>query len=239
MKITRSAVREAWALEKIKAWLTRRPRSQDAWHVSDLVYPRKAVLQRLYPRPITDEQSLFFILGHGHHHVIEAVLGPKKAGDRTDAGEFKKMGIYYSPDLREEVMKWPIEIKTTRAQKTPDDSGEHPKKAFEGYLKQLCKYMALENKKLGGLLVLYLARRVGKWGTKPALRFYKVKMTPAERATELRDMQALVKKLNAAEKKKSPKGIPLCPKWLCRDCPYFKKQCKPWLVDPSRKGIQE
>jgi hypothetical protein len=241
MEITRSLKREEWAYKKIGAWLTRRPRSGDAWHVSDLIYPRKALFQRLDPKPITNKQSLYFIVGHGHHHVIEAILGPKKTGERTDAGEFLKKGIYFSPDLREEVMNFPIEIKTSRAQKAPDDSGQPPKKAFEGYLKQLCAYMALMNKKLGMLMVLYLNKVIpdGKpWQKEPALRFYKVKMKPSERKAKVAELVALSKTLTSCVKKKSPKGLDLCPEWLCRDCAWFK-QCKPWTIDPKRKGIQK
>jgi CRISPR/Cas system-associated exonuclease Cas4 (RecB family) len=194
--------------------------------------------QRLRPLPITDEQSLYFIAGHGHHHIIEAVLGPKKDHTRTDSGEFIKHGIYFSPDLREEVLDYPIEIKTSRAMYAPDDNGKNPKVAFEGYLKQLCAYMALMDKKLGMLMVLYLARKVNKWQTKPAIRFYKVKMKPSERKAKVAELIGLAKKLTSAVKKKSPAGIPLCPAWLCRECPYFK-ECKPWKDDPKRKNIQE
>lgn len=238
MIIVRSRKREEWAFTKMKAWLTRRPRSSDAWHVSDLIYARKALFQRIDPKPITDEQSLYFIAGHGHHHIIEAILGPKKTGDRTDAGEFLKKGIYFSPDLREEVMNSPIEIKTSRAKKTPDDSGQHPAKAFEGYLKQLTAYMALMRKKVGMLMVLYLARQVNGWQTKPAIRFYKVKMTKEELDKRTKELVDLAAKMTKAEKAKSTKGLPLCPKWLCRDCPWFKK-CKPWIEDKSRKNIQK
>lgn len=241
MIITRSKKREAWAFKKMKAWLTRRPRSGDGWHVSDLIYPRKAVWQKLDPKPISDKSSLYFIAGHGHHHIIEAILGPKKDHTRTDAGEFLKHGIYFSPDLREEVMEYPIEIKTSRAKSAPDENGKDPKEAFEGYLKQLSAYMALMKKKLGMLMVLYLAKQVpnDKWRSEPAIRFYKVKMTPAERQAKVKELIGLAKKCSLALKKKNTRTLPLCPVWLCKDCDYFKTQCKPWLDDPKRKNLQK
>lgn len=250
MIINRLKNREEWAIAKMKAWLTRRPRSQDGWHVSDLIYPRKAFFQRTDPKPLTEDQTLYFIQGHSHHHVIEAILGPRKEGKakgRSDAGEFKKAGIYFSPDLRgieslkqtDKMLQIPTEIKTTRAQKTPDDSGTHPKKAFESYLKQLGSYMALMNKALGYLVVLYISRRnPAGWGTRPALRFYQVKLTEEERKEKKHELVSLAAQLTKCVKKKSPKELPLCPEWLCRDCQWFKK-CKPWLIEPRRKKLQK
>lgn len=251
MKIVRLEAREKWAFDKIKSWLTQRPRSADGWHVSDLLYPRKAFFQRTDPQPLTDDQSLYFVAGHGHHHIIEAIMGPRKEGkakERTDAGEFKKVGIYFSPDLRGmdslktkgKLVKVPIEIKTTRSQKTPDDMGKNPKQAFESYLKQLCSYMALMNKGLGYLLVLYLARKNPDraWGTKPALRFYQVKMSAEERKEKQEEIVSIAKNLTAAVNSKKCSKLPLCAEWLCRDCPWIKK-CKPWTLEPKRKKYLE
>ena len=237
MRVVRSLKRERWAFEKIKAWLTRRPRSQDAWHVSDLLYPRKAYFGRLDPKPITDKQALYFILGHGHHHVIEAILGPKKSHDRTDAGEFLKKGIYFSPDLR---LPFPLEIKTTRLQKAPDDPGGwKPERAYESYLKQEGSYQALMKKSMGALLVLFLGRRKpGGWGTEPALRFYKIHMTPQERRKKIKDLVALAAKLTKAVKRRKLGDLPLCPAGFCTDCLWLKK-CAPWKLDPKRKNLQK
>ena len=340
MEISRNHKREAWAFEKIKAWLTRRPRSKEGWHVSDLLYPRKALYQRLKPLPITDEQALYFVTGHGHHGVVEAMLkrdeskqpwgvltfaaalmesggtflsspsavsitGQKKslidwlalkfkgtvkanewkltgaeaekfvravhpfmlakraqaeswlkiidegkgtlakedsklvewAAKRTDEGEFKKHGILFSPDLR---LPYPLEFKTSRMRRMPEGDMADLKKSYESYLKQLCSYMALMDNRKGALLVLFLAVQsaVKKWQFKPALRFYSVRMKPAERKAKVAELIALAKKLTGALKKKSPTGLPLCAEWLCKTCPYFKP-CKPWLVEPKRKTIQD
>jgi hypothetical protein len=236
VKITRSKKMERKILDKIKQYLSRAPRSLDKWHVSDLLYPRKSVFARLDPQPMTDLSAMYFIAGRAHHGILEACLGPKKwkDGKRVDAGEYEKDGIYYSPDLR---MPYPWEIKTSRKEYDPLPKNEL--RDYEGYLKQLSQYQACMNDDRGGLLVFYLnmKERGVKW-KKPALRFYKVLMTAKERATKLKWMKGMSAKMSAAQKKKSVKDLPLCPSWMCRECPWYKS-CKPWLMDEARKGYQK
>jgi hypothetical protein len=230
MKITRSKKMERKILDKIKAHLNRAPRSQDKWHVSDLLYPLKAYWQRVDPQPMTDLQALYFTAGRAHHGILEAALGKwdkAKQQERADAGEFLKHNIYFSPDLRQ---PWPWEIKTSRSEYEPKDLA----KGFEGYLKQLKSYQAFMEDDRGGLLVFFLGLKEG-WRKRPALRFYKVLMNKKEREEKVAEMKALGAALTKAVKTKKHKPLPLCPAWMCNDCPWFKK-CKPWLVDPKRKA---
>lgn len=210
---------EAKVYEKVIAWLTRRPRSQDAWHVSDLQYPRKAYWGRIDPKPITQLQAGYFIAGIGHHNVVEAILGPRNnKKHRADAGEFMKEGIYFSPDLR---LPYPLEFKTSRAEFEPYDL----EKGYSGYLQQLKMYMALMNSTKGALLVFFLVLKEGR-RKKPAFRFYKVTCTKEELTKELVQIKALSKKLTAAVKAKDQKLVPACPKWMCGDCPWNKECSK-------------
>lgn len=219
-------------LDKIKAHLSRAPRSQDKWHVSDLLYPRKSYFQRVDPQPMTDLQALYFTAGRAHHGVLEACLGKweKPKGDRVDAGEFEKHGIYYSPDLR---MPYPWEIKTSRMEYPPKDL----KKGFEGYLKQLSKYQACMDDERGGLLVFFLGLREG-FRKLPALHFYQVKMSADERKKEVAHIKKVATALDTAVKTKKHDKLELCPAWMCGDCPW-KAKCKPWLTDPKRKDKKE
>lgn len=234
MKIVRSKKFERMILDKIKAHLSRAPRSQDKWHVSDLLYPRKAVLGKLKPQSMTDLQALYFTAGRAHHGILEAALGKwdkaKQEKARADAGEFEKHGIYYSPDLRQ---PWPWEIKTSRSEYEPHDL----EKGFSGYLKQLKQYQACMEDDRGGLLVLFLGLRNGRRKL-PALRFYKVLMTKAERSKTLAWMKKTGELMTEAMKTKKVQKLELCPKWMCGDCPWFK-DCKPWLTDPKRKSDHE
>jgi hypothetical protein len=218
-------------LDKIKEGLTRAPRSQDKWHVSDLLYPRKAVLQRLWPKAMTDLQALYFTAGRAHHGILEYCLGPRKKHTRADAGEYTKHDIYFSPDLR---MPYPWEIKTSRSEYEPRDL----EKGYEGYLKQLAQYQACMEEDRGGLLVFFLGlREPGKW-KRPAIRFYQVLMNAKERATKIAWMKKMSALMSASQKTKKVTELPLCPDWMCRDCPWFKDNCKPWLTDPKRKDLQ-
>lgn len=232
MIIKRSKKMERKVLDKIKAHLGRAPRSQDKWHVSDLLYPRKSYFQRIDPQPMTDLQALYFTAGRAHHGVLEACLGKweKPKGDRVDAGEFEKHGIYYSPDLR---MPYPWEIKTSRMEYPPKDL----KKGFEGYLKQLSKYQACMDDERGGLLVFFLGLRDG-YRKLPALHFYTVKMSAEERKKEVAHIKKISSALNKAVETKKHDALELCPAWMCGDCPWAQK-CKPWLTDPKRKPSKE
>lgn len=233
MIVKRSAKGEAWAMAKIKAWLERRPRSQEKWHVSDLLYPLKAYWGRVKPKPITDLEALYFVAGIGHHSVVEAMLGPKKAHGRADSGEFEKSGILFSPDLR---LPYPLEFKTSRAEHIP---GDNFAKSFDGYLKQETSYQALMKSAKGALCVLYLAARTpGTWGKKPALRVYEVNITPAEMKAKEAELVKSAALLTKAVKNKKPDLLELCPDWQCRGCKWFT-DCKPWKRDPKRKNAQE
>ena len=235
MQIKRNKDLERKALDKIKAHLARAPRSADKWHVSDLLYPRKAYWGRLDPQPMTDLQALYFTAGRAHHGVLEACLGKwdkeKQDAARADAGEFEKFGVYYSPDLR---MPMPWEIKTSRSEYEPKDL----EKGFEGYLKQLCKYQACMDHTKGALLVFFLGLRDG-YRKVPALRMYQVQMSTEELAAEVENIKSIAGALTEAVKTKKHAKLELCPAWMCKsDCPWLAK-CKPWLQDPKRKPQKE
>jgi len=233
MIIKRSKKMERQILDKIKTYLNRAPRSLDKWHVSDILYPRKSVLGRRDPQPMTDLQALYFIAGRAHHGVLEAALGKwdkKLQKERADAGEFEKHGIYYSPDLRQ---PWPWEIKTSRAEYEPKDY----EKGYELYLKQLKQYQACMEDDRGGLLVFFLGLRNGHRKL-PALRFYKVQLDAKERSKVVKHITATSAEMTKAQKTGDVSKLPLCPKWMCGDCPFFKK-CKPWLQDAARKNAQQ
>lgn len=238
MKITRDIAGEKKVFDQIKAYLAAKPRSDTGWHVSDLLDPRQAFWRKIKPLPTTDEQALYFSLGHGHHGILEAMLGPKKKDGRSDAGEFEKHGILFSPDLR--FKDGPVEIKTSRAMYIKADK-EDPEKVYEGYLRQLGSYNALMDKPKGKLLVLFLnAVKDGleKWQKKPQLRLYKVGFDGDERKKITAWLLKRAKALTAAVKKKKVGELPLCADWKCRNCGWFKN-CKPWLQDAARKHAQD
>lgn len=231
MLIKRNKKKERKILDLVKKYLENQPRSKDGWHVSDLIFPRKAYFRRIDPKPVTDEEALYFTGGRAHHEIIEAVIG-KKDNKRADSGENKWKGIYYSPDL-----PGPDEIKTSRAkfEPEPDQYAEQ----YRHYLAQLKMYMGAMKKKLGGLIVFYLSlERENERGTCPAIRCYDVKCKIKELKKVRRGMLWMRDLLTKAVKTKKFKEIPLCPVWLCRGCVYLKK-CRPWETDPKRKDLKK
>jgi len=221
-------------LDKIKEGLARAPRSVDKWHVSDLLYPRKAYFGRIDPQPMTDRQALYFLAGRAHHGILEYCLGPKKEKEdgRADSGEFQRHGIYYSPDLR---MPYPWEIKSTRSQYEPKKGQEAER--YKDYLRQLHMYQAFDEQDNGGLLLFYLGLKQGRRYL-PEIRFYKVQLDKKERAKIVKDSKKLAADLSNVVKTKDHSGLPLCPSYQCGDCPWLKK-CEPWKQDPKRKDLQE
>ena len=178
---------------------------------------------------MTDLQAMYYLAGRAHHGVIEACLGDKLKDDRVDAGEFQKHDIYYSPDLR---MPYPWEIKTTRSMYEPKSDYE---KKFEGYLNQLTQYQVMEDTDKGGLLLFYLClKQAGQFGMKPAIRFYKVIMTKAERVAKLKWMRGTKKALDKAIETKTHDALDLCPEFMCKECLWISK-CSPCKDDPKRK----
>lgn len=45
-----------------------------AVHVSDLIFPRRTWLSRNHPKPLTDEDLLYFTAGRAHHEIIEKMV---------------------------------------------------------------------------------------------------------------------------------------------------------------------
>lgn len=235
MKITRSKRHERWLLDHIKDYLKKQPRAQGT-HVSDIILPRKAYWRAIDPQPMTDHEAGYFIAGQGHHYIIEAIIeGSKKIG-KADSGSHEWNGIYYSPDIKS---PFPIEIKTSRARFSPEDTGKSPAVEYDHYLNQLRSYMAIDNSKRGALLVFYLSKQQGKTRrTKPEFRWWDVVLTN-DAIGRLRSSLIFDKDLlEEAILQKDHMSLLLCPRWLCGDCVWLQK-CKPWLLDENREYLKE
>jgi hypothetical protein len=238
MNIERDIEREREVYDKVKAWLTRFPRVE--LHVSDLQYPRKAYFQRIDPKPLSDEQAGYFIAGHGHHYMIEAIIDPekgrKKKGDKekgSDSGTYDFDGLKYSPDIRLPTV---TEFKTSRAQYGPkNDEKATLLKEYKQYLKQLLMYMAIEDEGIGHIVILYLRLKNKKLNKSvPTFRVYKVTATDQEREVIRDKIRAAKALLEKALESKDHKALSLCPSFMCLDCPW-KKQCDPKNTAPKKE----
>lgn len=112
-------------------------------HVTDLVSClRKAGYAKIQPMPLSETDLMLFVLGEGHHQVIQLLAGK---GAVIAEQNVELEGVVGTVDLLDSGV--PIEIKTRRTKdREPEDS----------HLKQLSYYMAMVPSNVGLLLYLML-----------------------------------------------------------------------------------
>ncbi len=112
-------------------------------HVSDLVSCiRKTVFEKLQPRSLSETDLMLFVLGEGHHQIIQLLAGK---GVVTVEQEVELDGVIGTVDLLENGV--PIEIKTRRTKnREPEDT----------HVRQLSYYMAMVQSNVGVLLYVML-----------------------------------------------------------------------------------
>lgn len=231
IKVGRSRKTEKKLLQKVREWIERDERSPGI-HVSDLLDPLYAYMQRVHGRKLTDREVTIFLVGHILHAFVISSVDDKTGTDfASDTGSrfSKKLGIAYSIDSFKGDI--PREIKTSRYWKMPKKVVD-----LDTYLEQLLSYMAAEEKLVGQLWILYINTKDSARRTAPQFRCYTIRWTKPQMKKFQKQMVATRKKLERAVKIKSPKGLPLCRQWKCGEkyCQYFKKQCKP----PGRYGVR-
>lgn len=185
---------------------------REGWHVSDLLYPRRAYWERKQPQPLSDLKTLYFLAGRGHHEILQMVSAmPEYREVRV-----KWAGITGTIDVFRDV---PVEIKTTRAGGCRDAAAierDHPE-----WIRQLRYYCAMLGQPRGQLWVLGL----GGKGELPDLRVYDVEVDDLDkiRLEMIRIKEALERALEAG----NPEVLPPCPAWMCRSCEYRENFCQP------------
>jgi hypothetical protein len=196
------------------------------WHVSDVLDPRLGYFKRLTKSGIPDRLLNVFMVGKVAHGIIELIHNEGEGGIHTsDAGTREIDGISYSPDAFASDES-PIEIKTTRSFYLPKQAYLPDDQTYHMYLEQLLAYMALENKVIGRLTILYLNLKDEEGKTAPQFYVWKVETSP-EALTAYRSVVFKVKRsLDEATEKKSAEGLPLCRAWKCKDCDFWDL-CRP------------
>lgn len=228
MKLSRNSTTEKLLFKKFREHLSRTPRT--GVHVSDLIDPLLAYWKRKLPKPLTDDECLYFLDGISHHTMIEAAVGTQEHSLLDE-----ETGVTYSPDLYEMV----AEIKTTRRDKIPT-SEEEAKRAFPSYIKQCRMYAALMCVTLYKLVVnFYAVAIVEKFYTRkrPALRVYDLMFTESELKRERKKIASLSETFRNALTSSDPSALPLCTAWKCYEILNGKKQGRcPWWDDCQPKG---
>jgi len=112
-------------------------------HVSDLVSClRKTVYEKIQPIPLSETDLMLFVLGEGHHQVIQLLAGK---GEVFSEQKLQMDEVVGTVDLLDNGV--PIEIKTRRTKdREPEDN----------HLKQLSYYMAMIPSNVGLLLYVML-----------------------------------------------------------------------------------
>jgi len=187
-------------------------------HVSDLVFPRKSWFTKHYPKPLLDEECLYFIAGRAHHEVVENLI----ASEEMREVKMEWNGIVGTVDCIEGD-GYPVEFKTTRAVSpyTPETVPNH-------YILQLGMYVAMlnqgKNSGTGILVVLYLSQLERKFSGRrrsvPKLSAYPIHYADLD---SLRGEMVLRKLML-----EGPEAPPMntCEPWLCRSCRYFENECE-------------
>ena len=221
VKLKRNKKSEALLLDKSRKWLEREERAEGI-HASDILNPRRAFFQKLFPQPLEDRQVTIFLVGKVLHGFVLGTMNDKVDLNITDEGSSfsEELGLWYSPDWDKGDI---AEFKTSRAFKEPSSIED-----VKTYLEQLLIYMAAKHRLTAELWVLYLNLKDAQRRTEPGFRAYTVTISPDDLAVVRQRIISTRGALEAALEAKDPSELELCWEWLCseRMCPFWHK-CKP------------
>jgi hypothetical protein len=188
-------------IDKImRNYLEREPRT-GAWHVSDLMFPRYAVLSRLYGREPTRTDVGFFFTGEAYHEFLQKLLGKQNSEVRGELHNVLGTADYFDGDIL-------LEIKTSRKWTIPEAPQDH-------YLEQAGYYCAIFGKTKARIVVIFpTAGR--KWDGSSSstleIRTWSVEFSEAEIANIKKQMAAMVSALTRANDE-GIASLPVCPDW--------------------------
>lgn len=211
MKIERNEQLTRSILDNIRASFST-PRT--GVHLSDLLHVRKAYFERMDPRPLTDEECNYFVVGRGHEDALGRIAGLEITEEAVI------LGISLRPDFTLNLFGMlpdvPGEMKTRRRNLAkPGEEAE----VYGSYLDQLRGYCALKEKTVGVLIVFSLleglSNRDPKNPTHPELACYVVTFTEEELLAERTRLTILRRMFEAAIEAREFSGLPLCEAWMC------------------------
>jgi hypothetical protein len=194
------------------------------YHISELLQPRLAFFTRRDGKEMTEQDICMFIPGSAFHEYIQ-----KRLGD-----VFAEKQIKFNDDIVGTVDwygDYIVEIKTSRKWSVPDLPAEH-------YVGQVRKYMAIEGKLTGKILVIYFTagrRWDGKSPSTLELESWSVEVTPEEQAQDLKYLEVTRTTLRNAENSGKFDKLPLCYDFCCfseykgkitKVCPFYG-ECQP------------
>lgn len=190
----RSLITEHWTSDY-------KPRA-GKWHVSDMLFPRYAVLNRLHPHSPTDEAIGFFLTGEAYHRYIQGLLGSHNSEVHAEA-----YGVVATADFMDGTML--IELKTSRKWTIPESPQSE-------YIKQSGFYSVIYNiPKVQIVAIFPVAGR--KWDGSASstveIRAWTVTFTPEDQEAIKIEIASLVRNLTVAYKSGDVTTLPACPSW--------------------------
>jgi hypothetical protein len=221
VSIKRNKKSEVLLLDKSRKWLERQERTEGI-HASDILNPRKAFFQRMFPGPLEDRQVTIFLIGKVLHGFVLGTMQDKVDLNVTDEGSSfsEDLGLWYSPDWDKGEI---AEFKTSRSFKEPTGLDD-----VSSYVQQLLIYMAAKNRLDAELWVLYLNLKDEQRRTEPQFRAYRISITEGDLELVRHHIKSTRSALETALETKDHTPLELCWEFLCseRMCPFWHK-CQP------------
>lgn len=188
---------------------------RDGVHVSDITLcPRKSMIRRLEPSPISIIELNYFTSGRAIHDAIATLAGSNPARFEIEK-EIKAFGVIGHVDLYDRENNIPIECKSMRVKEVKEPKSHH--------VEQLKSYMAMLNSKKGVLLYQCLLN----FDEKPFVEF-EVEMTDEDIIITQHRLVNEASEYNKYLSAKTPMeayGVIKNPtlNWLCNRCPYLAR----------------
>lgn len=227
--VTKDTGFEAYLIDLImKNYETRESRVGGKWHVSELMFPRYAVLQRMLPKTPTRDDVGFFLTGEAYHEFMQKLLGTSDSEVRGESLNVLGTADFFDGDTL-------LEIKTSRKWTIPEMPQDH-------YVEQAGYYCAIFGKMSARIAIIFpTAGR--KWDGSASstveIAAYNVVFAEEEIATIKQGMSSQTVTLDQALKDRNISNLPYCAEWKCgsveRDvekqeyflkmrCPYAKEK---------------
>ena len=223
VKITRRPDTETWLLDEMRRSFGDGARPE--MHLSDLLNPRKGYWARVSPKPVTDDEIVYFLAGRGHEDVFGRISGLERGKPQ------RAFGIVYTVDFHKGSF---CELKTRRRNLAPEG---FEAERYNSYIEQCKGYCALERGRLATqhgvitsswnhceLIVIALVQQQEDGSTKPEIGVYDLEFTEQElddnlielqqRAGTLEYLLQLVKNPDYS-KHEAARLLPLCWDWMC------------------------
>ena len=143
---------------------------RDGIHVSDFLCPRQSYFKKEMPRPITNLDLGFFLLGRSMHDGAQLLC--KRNPDYVIESFEVFDGVEAHIDLYRKSDNLPIEMKTARIPNL-DQPKPH-------YLQQLHSYMAMKNAERGCIIVFLVTHYMNKINKDTPLKQWTISLTPEQ-----------------------------------------------------------